>query len=153
MHDYWIWRCVWNRSCWKAGAQELKCSLRHGSVAPFRSCWVEIKQNCIRKGSAWESTLWNRNFYEERKKECSPKRRTNFKNANLFQSSGAQRKSSTSCCDIQKLRWKEACKAGKIKINKCTLASDISFPAEEGWNLRIGRENTHWPNSANTLEC
>lgn len=32
------------------GVQELKCWLPHGSAAPFRSCSVEIKQNCIRRG-------------------------------------------------------------------------------------------------------
>ena len=32
------------------GVQELKCWLPHGSAAPVRSCSVEIKQNCIRRG-------------------------------------------------------------------------------------------------------
>lgn len=64
----------------------MKCLLRHGSVATFRSCSVEIKQNCFRKGVAEKVTLRNRKFYWERKrkKEFSLKRRTDSKNANLF---------------------------------------------------------------------
>lgn len=53
----------------KLGVQELKCLLRHGSAAPFRSCSVEIKQNYIRERSGWGSTLWNRKFYWDRKRK------------------------------------------------------------------------------------
>lgn len=63
---------------------------------------MEIKQNYIRKGVAEKVLSGTENFGGRgKKKEFSPKRRTDSKNANLYKPSRAQRDLGTSCLNIQ----------------------------------------------------
>lgn len=86
-------------SCQKAGVQELKCLVQRllEEVVWWKSNRIALGKNWLRKYSLEQKILLG----EEKKRELSPQRRTDSKNANLFQSSWAQRNLRTFGLDIQ----------------------------------------------------
>lgn len=94
----------WN-ACWGMVQRLLS------GAAQWKSNRITLGKDWLRKYSL-EQKIW---LGEEKKKEFSPKRRTDSKNANLFKPSRARRTLSTSCLNIQMWCWKEVCKAVKSK--------------------------------------